>query len=273
VRKFLPLLSGLLSGNLQVQNHKYNGQNVSYNRIWIFSLVKRLVVYSGGLVFILVFAITADALEIAGDRTVTGPPSANVTVSITLSGTSTHSSLVVESLDLNVQYDTSALEFLSASPGAAFTGGPFTPQSLANDVNGLVLTSTTLVQGFNISDGQEVLQLHFRIRDTASAGATAIDIVEANVNEDAFEQLLPGPDSTDGIITIGSFADGDVNIDGQVNLTDLLLMQLTVLKDLQLTPEQFQHADIAPQLAGVPVPDGVIDIRDVLALQRQLLDF
>lgn len=77
-----------------------------------------------------------------------------------------------------------------------------------------------------------------------------------------------------GEIRVGvlAIADGDLypvgSPDGEVTLSDLLVLQQIVLGQLSAGPLQLAHGDIHP----VGNPDGRLDMGDVLLLQRQLLE-
>jgi hypothetical protein len=65
--------------------------------------------------------------------------------------------------------------------------------------------------------------------------------------------------------------DGDVNEDGVVDAADLLLAQRALLGEITLTSDQQLHADMAPLQNGIPVPDGVFNLGDVLVIARKVL--
>jgi lysophospholipase L1-like esterase len=65
--------------------------------------------------------------------------------------------------------------------------------------------------------------------------------------------------------------DGDINIDGEVNTTDLLWSVQTVLGSRTLSSEQQQHGDVAPLVSGAPQPNGVFDLGDVVVIARLVL--
>ena len=65
-------------------------------------------------------------------------------------------------------------------------------------------------------------------------------------------------------------ADGDVNTDGVVDITDLLVITKIALGLASASASEQLHGDVGPQIAGVPVPDGHINIADVLLVQRKL---
>ncbi|MBU1192528.1 MAG: RHS domain-containing protein [Gammaproteobacteria bacterium] len=73
-------------------------------------------------------------------------------------------------------------------------------------------------------------------------------------------EIAAGTDPNNATVYPG---DGDINQDGQVNAGDLVLMMQFVTGSRVPTPEQQTHADMHT--------DGVIDVRDMLKLQRRIL--
>lgn len=69
----------------------------------------------------------------------------------------------------------------------------------------------------------------------------------------------------------GMSVDGDINGDGLVNAADVLLSQRTLHGDYSLTGSQFLRADIAPRVAGIPVPDGQFNAGDLLVILQLVL--
>jgi len=70
---------------------------------------------------------------------------------------------------------------------------------------------------------------------------------------------------------IAVIPDGDVNTDGNVNAADVLLAIQVALGSRNFKPEQFGHGDVAPLVAGVPDPDGLFNLRDVMVITRKAL--
>ncbi len=66
----------------------------------------------------------------------------------------------------------------------------------------------------------------------------------------------------------GADHDGDVNIDGEVDVVDVLWGQQDLLAARSLSPAQQAHGDVAPLVSGVPQPDGAFTLGDVLVIQR-----
>ncbi len=89
------------------------------------------------------------------------------------------------------------------------------------------------------------------------------DSLDADTDGDGIldgEEIAQG---TDPVYALSYPGDGDVNQNGEVNVGDLLLVTQMALKMRAPTPEQFVHADINR--------DGIIDVVDVLLLQRKIL--
>lgn len=66
-------------------------------------------------------------------------------------------------------------------------------------------------------------------------------------------------------------ADGDLNADSIVNTADVIIVRKILFGEIAPTPYQLDHADVAPLVSGVPVPDGQITAGDLLLIQRKAL--
>ena len=66
-------------------------------------------------------------------------------------------------------------------------------------------------------------------------------------------------------------SDGDINLDGSVDLADIMLGYRVLGDQASLSPTQESHGDVAPLSAGVPAPDGAFNLGDVLLIQRKVL--
>lgn len=64
--------------------------------------------------------------------------------------------------------------------------------------------------------------------------------------------------------------DGDLNDDGQVNTSDLLIGFQILQGRITATPEQHLHLDVAPLVSGSPAPDGEITLGDITVLERKI---
>lgn len=63
---------------------------------------------------------------------------------------------------------------------------------------------------------------------------------------------------------------GDINLDGEIDLADLLLIRDYILERLTFNSGEFERADIAPWPAGnpEPSPDGKVNVQDLSLLQQ-----
>lgn len=66
--------------------------------------------------------------------------------------------------------------------------------------------------------------------------------------------------------------DGDINIDGGVDLVDVLWGSQALQGTRSLSPTEETHGDVAPLISGIPQPDGVFNLGDLLVIQRMLFD-
>jgi len=66
-------------------------------------------------------------------------------------------------------------------------------------------------------------------------------------------------------------ADGDITLDGVVNVADILLGQQALQGLATLPPLPFKHGDVAPLTGGIPNPDDSFTTGDVLVIQRKAL--
>jgi lysophospholipase L1-like esterase len=67
---------------------------------------------------------------------------------------------------------------------------------------------------------------------------------------------------------LGADHDGDVNIDGGVDVVDLLWGEQALQGARSLLPAEEVHADVAPLVSGVPAPDGMFNLGDLLVILR-----
>ena len=66
-------------------------------------------------------------------------------------------------------------------------------------------------------------------------------------------------------------ADGDMNLDGKVDISDALGTLRIAVGLVQPSAEQKLHADVAPLANGVPAPNGVVDVADALLILRKVV--
>lgn len=88
--------------------------------------------------------------------------------------------------------------------------------------------------------------------------------------DDAAE-IAAGTDPND-INDFPASADGDINMDGEVNVVDVLLLTQHIQGIIMLSPVQIIHADVAPLDGdGLPAPDGIVNVGDLIVIQRKTL--
>ncbi len=88
-----------------------------------------------------------------------------------------------------------------------------------------------------------------------------------------------GVDDTYGAFPTGSVlvrmssipADGDLNIDDQVNLVDVMLASQILLGQITPSGEQLARMDVAPLVANIPASDGEINGGDLLIIVQKAL--
>jgi hypothetical protein len=66
-------------------------------------------------------------------------------------------------------------------------------------------------------------------------------------------------------------ADGDLNRDGEVTISDALLAMQMALGIVVPTPEDLAYGDVAPLVNDKPVPNGVIDLSDVVLILKKAI--
>jgi cytochrome c peroxidase len=65
--------------------------------------------------------------------------------------------------------------------------------------------------------------------------------------------------------------DGDLTLDGKVDIADALGTLRVAVGLVQPSAEQKLHADVAPLVNGVPAPNGILDIADALLILRKVV--
>lgn len=97
-------------------------------------------------------------------------------------------------------------------------------------------------------------------------GATISPVGDANISTGADEVINIYNGTLMGLL-------GDVNLDNNVNILDILSMIDYMLGRMTFLSEQFEKADIAPWGTGnpLPSPDGIINVLDLAVLQNIVL--
>jgi hypothetical protein len=115
---------------------------------------------------------------------------------------------------------------------------------------GLTLSSTGTITGTPTTQGN--YGFIYTTTDSAAQSTTTLGSLE--------------------IVPLSAAADGDLNGDGLVDSVDVLIGERILSGQLPMpTGAQMQHGDVAPLVNGVPAPNGVFDLADVLVIQRKAL--
>lgn len=122
--------------------------------------------------------------------------------------------------------------------------------------------------GDNLSDFDEV-------NYDGNAGAynpvTDTNPLVADTDNDGYNDDIEIMYSSDPLEITSIPADGDINMDGSVNIIDLVISINIALGLHTPTADELIKGDVAPLASGVPSPNGIIDTGDVLLIQRKIL--
>jgi len=84
------------------------------------------------------------------------------------------------------------------------------------------------------------------------------------------EEAVSGTNPLDNM-SFPIIADGDLSVDGVVNVADVLIGLRIIIGQLSLTPLLQSHGDVAPLSNGLPAPDGQFTLGDLIVIQRKVL--
>lgn len=115
--------------------------------------------------------------------------------------------------------------------------------------------------GDTLSDGDEV-NIH-------GTDPTLIDTDSDGFNDDI--EISAGSDPNDDA-SIPGLASGDINGDSSVDTIDVILARRIALGEFTPDTNQLLRGDIAPIVSGAPMPDGIINTGDLIAIQRMALE-
>ena len=111
-----------------------------------------------------------------------------------------------------------------------------------------------------LSDGDEVNLYGTNPNNPDSDGDGISDGVEIANGTNPLNYSDPNP----------GIADGDLNLDGVVNIADILLGYQILNGQFTPTLPQLQHGDVAPLVNGFPAPDGTFGAGDLLVIIRNI---
>ena len=102
-------------------------------------------------------------------------------------------------------------------------------------------------------------------------GGSDTDLNKEDSDGDGYRdgtEQVSGSNPLDILSTPDLVADGDVNVDGQLNVVDILMAQRYYLGLSTLTQEQIDHGDFRPQPQG----DGELSLGDLVVIIRTVLN-
>jgi pseudomonalisin len=156
---------------------------------------------------------------------------------------------------------------VSASPKSVIAGQSVT---FTATVTGNSPTGTVQFQINGVNFGSPVQLVNgVATLTTSQLTVTGTDTITAVYSGDANNAGSSTATGFTEIVTLGH--DGDINGDAVVDVVDVLLAQQIALGRITPTVSQLAHGDVAPLANGVPVPDGQIDVSDVLIIERKAL--
>jgi hypothetical protein len=156
--------------------------------------------------------------------------------------------------------------------------GPTLPDGSSKDRIKIVIVGNGTNSIMPATGTQEIVKFAYDIVDITGPsatttnglenvlGATATPVINANISTGADENIIIHNGTANGLL-------GDVNLDDQVNILDILLMIDHILGRTTLSGLAFTQGDIAPWTVGqpLPIPDGVINVLDLSVLQNIVL--
>ena len=132
----------------------------------------------------------------------TGAPGSMITVPVLIDD-----AVDLEAADLRLSYDATLLEVVAVRAGSVTTGATIiTNPTPASNATGTLTVGLALTTP-RPAGGGSLLEIDFRIKPTATSGATALNLTQVSLNEDGLVLSplpVPGHDGSDGILTIRS---------------------------------------------------------------------
>jgi len=98
-----------------------------------------------------------------------------------------------------------------------------------------------------------------------------LDPLDTDTDGDGFSDSFEIDYGTDPLDPASQPVDGDINVDGVVDASDVLLA-IQITQGMRIPDAvELVHGDVAPLIGGVPAPDGVVNTADILVIQRKAL--
>ncbi len=156
--------------------------------------------------------------------------------------------------------------------------GSFLPDGSSIDTVKVVILGNSSNAIMSDTGSQEIIKLSYDIVSISGitaqtfnkisflTGATVAPVNDAGISAGGDETINIFNGTREGLL-------GDVNLDDQVNILDILLMVDNILGRADFSSSQFINGDISPWNSGDPLPvrDGIIDVLDLAVLQNIVL--
>jgi len=173
------------------------------------------------------------AFEIYAISETASSPGQTVQITLAARNVTNDPIVYVESLDFQLAFDSSLLQFVEASVSSNLLSTNPPPFSAFNVFNNqVVFGSIAIVQPLALSEGMPLVHLTFMVLPAVDQNSVAVDLAEVITNEE-YEQITPGPDPTDAEVVvelpsddldgdgIPDSEDPDIDGDGLPNSTEL----------------------------------------------------
>ncbi len=186
----------------------------------------------------------------------------------------------IAGLDFSIAYDASVMEVTGVKEGSISTKDSVAVDGVTSNLytniaagnvsvlwaTGQIKTNDTWIKNDGVlltlqckavADGSTNVE----ITKSSRAGATSVDIAVADL-------AVVNPSVVAGKVTVGGSSSnttmyGDVNLDGKVDLTDLTNLGLHILKDITLTGQALENADV--------IVDGTVGVDDLATLKQYIV--
>ncbi|MFX3635383.1 MAG: DUF4838 domain-containing protein [Candidatus Pristimantibacillus sp.] len=165
-------------------------------------------------------------------------------------------------LDLNISYDSTLLEFVSA---ASIKDGLAVVASEGSAGKLRVLAASEGLAHALTGDVQ-LIDLSFKAKEISDSAATVINLSKAVLGDELGEELTAAPSSiTIQVLEVTTVVEGDINGDGKVSVGDLAIVAAQYGQDSSSPDwEQIKAADVNK--------DGRIDLEDLAAVAKQMVE-
>ena len=194
---------------------------------------------------------------ISGSKT-GGKPGEEITVELNIDVNPGIASMLLE-----IEYDRHSLEFISAENGEIFSNESFlAPENTSADAKILLWQNSTITD--NISTTGRLAVLRFKIKENAQPGETMINIIcdcDKNQVIDIWGASVEA-ELDAAAVNIREFTYGDVDNDGSVGITDVLLLRRYLAK--------WNGYNLAETRAADLDGDETVTLRDVTILERHI---